>query len=218
MPGVEHTGRFLGTPVYLGESRTDDLGRLLFLGGRGRSESVPRGRIAPTFANNDRWFDDTSDGPVMAEVQIDGESIPVLPAWAATGPPNYAPGIVSIPTLYDVIADSVSRLVDRRSGAVSFTRHIYPLLAHLTQTQWVNYGFRTNGWGTQYDFDNADLLRRLNDKGQSSLRDESSVDFATPHPHASTRLPGRRCTAMVSTSCRIRGNCYPLPGRNMSTS
>ncbi len=59
------TGKFMGTPVYLGEIRTDEAGRLIVLGGRGKSASFD-GSKAVTFANNEGWHDDTSDGPVTA--------------------------------------------------------------------------------------------------------------------------------------------------------
>jgi hypothetical protein len=52
--GPAHTcdiGKFMGTPVYLGELRTDDAGRPIVLGGRGKSVSF-RGTKAITFANN----------------------------------------------------------------------------------------------------------------------------------------------------------------------
>jgi L-Lysine epsilon oxidase N-terminal len=69
------TGAFLGEPVYLGELRTDAQGRLLVLGGRGHSFS-PGGVALTTFANNDGWTDDTSDGPVTARVRLGGVSLP----------------------------------------------------------------------------------------------------------------------------------------------
>ena len=46
------TGTFLGTPVYLGEIRTDSQGRLIVFGGRGKSASY-NGARAVTFANNE---------------------------------------------------------------------------------------------------------------------------------------------------------------------
>nr|AHZ89324.1 hypothetical protein [uncultured bacterium 'pool 3 contig00022'] len=58
------TGNFLGTPVSLGHMRTEADGRLLIVGGFGRSGSVPPGEPITHFANNDRWFDDVSDGPI----------------------------------------------------------------------------------------------------------------------------------------------------------
>ena len=53
----------------------DAAGRLLFLGGHGASHSKDGSR-ANTFANNDGWHDDVCDGPVTAEVKVDGRSIP----------------------------------------------------------------------------------------------------------------------------------------------
>ena len=47
------TGKFYGKPVYLGELRTDEAGRLLFLGGTGRIGLV-RNRPAASFAQQRR--------------------------------------------------------------------------------------------------------------------------------------------------------------------
>ena len=44
-------------------------GRLIVIGGAGHSASAS-GAQAVTFANNDGWHDDTSDGPVRATVSI----------------------------------------------------------------------------------------------------------------------------------------------------
>src|ERR1035438_3811102 len=71
-------GKFKGRTVPLGELRTDAKGRLLVLGGRGTSASIPAGpplgdgtpglpgHPDNSFANNEGWFDDTSDGPISA--------------------------------------------------------------------------------------------------------------------------------------------------------
>ena len=83
--GWEHTfdsGHFMGTRVYLGELCTDEAGRLVVLGGRGKSASRT-GMRAVTFANNDGWYDDMSDGPVTATVtrrrRVAARSLP--PGW-----------------------------------------------------------------------------------------------------------------------------------------
>ena len=55
----------MGKKVYLGEIFTDDDGRLMVLGGHGVSASYD-GTRAITFANNEGWHDDVSDGPVNA--------------------------------------------------------------------------------------------------------------------------------------------------------
>src|SRR5690348_13920957 len=102
---VFDTGTFLGKPVPLGELRTDDEGRLIVLGGFGHSGSVPEDQPLPSFADNDGWHDDTSDGPVTATVTKDGESLEVRGAWIVVAPPDFAPGVGNLVTLYDVMAD-----------------------------------------------------------------------------------------------------------------
>ncbi|MEU3657421.1 LodA/GoxA family CTQ-dependent oxidase [Streptomyces sp. NPDC032161] len=146
------TGTFMGKPVYLGELRTDDNGRLIFLGGRGASASAA-GTPADTFANNDGWHDDVSDGPVTAEVSIGGRPIPVEPAWVVTAPPNYAPELTSVRTMYDLVRDAFvtdGRLPEPQQ--VSFTRDILPVLRRLCDLQWVNKGLATQfGFGGRED-------------------------------------------------------------------
>src|SRR5262249_52758409 len=95
------TGCFMDQPVYLGELRTDTHGRLIVLGGRGKSASYT-GALAITFANNEGWHDDVSDGPVTAELKLDGRNVPVDPAWVVVAPPNYAPMQKSVRTMWDL--------------------------------------------------------------------------------------------------------------------
>ncbi|MFF4219218.1 LodA/GoxA family CTQ-dependent oxidase [Streptomyces nondiastaticus] len=138
---VFDTGTFMDRPVYLGELRTDAAGRLLFLGGRGVSASITN-TPAGHFANNDTWHDDISDGPVTAEVRIDGRPVPVDPAWVVVAPPNYAPELKSVRTMYDLLRDlfvSAGTLAPPKE--VSFTREVLPLLRRLCDLQWVNHGF-----------------------------------------------------------------------------
>src|SRR5215831_12902939 len=64
----------------------DQYNRLLVLGGFGNSGSTKQGLAEPSiqnYANNDGWFDDTSDGPVNASLVIQVEKIDGVPA-----PPN----------------------------------------------------------------------------------------------------------------------------------
>jgi hypothetical protein len=104
-PAKEFNGKFLGKKVYLGELQTDSKGRLLVLGGRGKSEFVSDEKVPLTdFANNDRWHDDVSDGPVSAVITLPGQEPVVVhhASWVAVAPPDFAPGVESIVTLYDV--------------------------------------------------------------------------------------------------------------------
>jgi L-Lysine epsilon oxidase N-terminal/L-lysine epsilon oxidase C-terminal domain len=101
-----------------------NFGRLVVLGGLGNSGSIRKGLGEPViraFANNDGWFDDISDGPVTAQLVVNVTAIdnhPVPPdsfnqatvavdksAWVITGYPRYAPQIVDIVTLDDVVYD-----------------------------------------------------------------------------------------------------------------
>src|SRR5581483_4451113 len=104
------SGTFFGAPVPLGELRTDAAGRLLVFGGTGRSTPAVPGLLATTFANNELWHDDTSDGPVDATVRIGGRDIPTTGAWVVVAPPNYAPGIQSVVTMYDVMFEVATLL------------------------------------------------------------------------------------------------------------
>jgi L-Lysine epsilon oxidase N-terminal/L-lysine epsilon oxidase C-terminal domain len=177
-------GRFLDIDVSLGELRTDEAGRLLVFGGDGRSEPAIPGTIAVTFANNDLWYDDTSDGPVDATVRIAGREIPVTGAWVVVAPPNYAPGIQSVVTMYDVIFEAATTLEpELRPERPSFTRMIYPLFARLVQNQWVNAGFlRDFGWGSPSDFLAPDTLQLLADPSpaQAPFRQQIFDRFRDP--------------------------------------
>ncbi len=155
------SGQFLGQAVYLGELQTDAAGRLLFLPGRGVSRSAFG--LPPTdFANNDGWYDDIADGPVRARVRLDGQEIPVEPAWVIVGPPNYAPQLKSVRTLYDLLLYRMTPPGPGYPGPVSFQRHILPIFERLSALQWVNAGFaETFGWRGPYDFTRPELLARL---------------------------------------------------------
>jgi hypothetical protein len=156
------SGTFFGEQVYLGELRTDDAGRLVFLGGRGVSASVDHSP-PPTFANNDGWHDDTADGPVTATVTIGGSAVPVDPAWVVVAPPNYAPDLVTVRTMYDLLYDvNVQAGILPLPERVSFTRDVYPIFERLAGLQWVNRGFATKfGWGGREHMLDPAYLARL---------------------------------------------------------
>ena len=158
------TGQFLGTTVPLGELRTDDDGRLLVLGGHGTSASI-NGSLLNDMANNDGWYDDTSDGPVTATVRIGGHEIEVTPAWVVAMPPTYAPMLKSVRTMWDVMED-VAVQVGARSAPKrpSFDHDIRPIFQRMSMLQWVNAGFAaTFGWGGPFDFTSDEWLKKLGD-------------------------------------------------------
>lgn len=95
-------GKFKEVTVNLGELRTDNKGRLLVLGGHGKSASpsgapllvIDEDGKEQNFNNSVDSYDDISDGPVSAKVKIEGKEIPVTEAWVIIGPPDYAPGLI----------------------------------------------------------------------------------------------------------------------------
>lgn len=99
----------------LGEIKTDNTGRLLVLGGHGNSGTFKTGIGQPrieTYANNDGWFDDTSDGVVMARLVMYSKEVGRIryvdveyPAWVMIGYPRYAPEILDMITADDVLQD-----------------------------------------------------------------------------------------------------------------
>jgi hypothetical protein len=99
----------------LGEMTADDSGRLLVLGGHGRSGSEKSGAGEPhvsNYANNDGWYDDTSDGPVMARLVMYAENVAQLryvdvdyPAWVIAGYPRYVPVVLDMVTMDEVLYD-----------------------------------------------------------------------------------------------------------------
>ena len=117
---------------YIGELRTDTDGRLLVIGGKGwaRSENSTAPATAgqppveptlgPAYANNDGWFDDVGDGPVTATVTYKKGKEPApgttqldaLGAWVLVGPPDYAPNVRAVVSLYDLMVDVAAREID----------------------------------------------------------------------------------------------------------
>ena len=104
---------------YMGQLRTDYAGRLVFLGGMGKSGSST---IPPTplthWSNNDAWFDDVGDGPVTATITLtNGKSYSVDctdpvsgkpwigSAWVMVTPPKPAAWAMGCISLYDLAFD-----------------------------------------------------------------------------------------------------------------
>ena len=176
-------GHFFDQPVPLGELRTDKDGNLVVFGGHGLSQSKT-GAEPTTFANNEGWHDDTSDGPVDAEVTIDGVAIPVEGAWVVVAPPNYAPALNTTRTMYDLLYDRmVAWGLLTAPATVSFDQHIRPIFARLSGLQWVNLGF-ASWFGAGTPFDVAELLPRLRDKSVSNaeFRQRIFEQFRDPAP------------------------------------
>jgi len=181
--------------VPLGELRTDDAGRLLVLGGDGRSGSATN-QPAVTFANNDGWYDDTSDGPVRARVKLKGskKAMDAEPAMVAVTPPNFGPGLFGVVTLYDVVYDLFLRHGwIKGPKRLTFWGHVFPIFERMVDSQWVNQGaYILFGPGSPGDLTAPDLLPKLADPGAGSRRERERVFRLFRQPPAPWDDPGRR--------------------------
>jgi hypothetical protein len=133
--------------VPLGEMRTDADNRLLVLGGFGTSAS-PAGNALGHFWGNAGWYDDVSDGPVSATIELRGtsETATVVGAWVIVTPPKFAPHQDSITTLYDrVFQVMVDAGLAAAPTTTSYTRDIYPILQRARDIHWV-YETRAHTW------------------------------------------------------------------------
>lgn len=188
--------------VTFGRLLTDEEGRLIVVGGPGKSGS-PIGRGLDNFANNDGWYDGVADGPVGAVVEVEGEAPGSAEggAWVVVAPPSYAPGIENVTTWYDqalnVAARNFSPLLIK--DVPSFTRDIYPILKRVVMIHWVAEQ-RNRHHGDAGNFLNPARLSKLADKtenGKSAretvlkwlTKPNTRVDPNTPPPQLPPSMP-----------------------------
>ncbi|NEO41919.1 MAG: hypothetical protein F6J90_38605 [Moorea sp. SIOASIH] len=158
-----YPSRYPPEPLYDGSSTTvtisslgkvliDSDGKLIVVGGYGKAGSSNAKPEITDYANNDYWWDDTSDGPVSATITFaDSTQKEASPAWVLVGPPAYAPEIVNMVTLYDTIFDVAVREMEYRpdiyedsfwkKGSTgykpNFQADIKPILDHASMMPWV---------------------------------------------------------------------------------
>lgn len=167
-PVVFDGGKIKDLPVTLGELRTDDKGRLLVLGGAGSSSSlIQQKNPITTYANNDNWHDDTSDGPVTATVVLrDGTTMEADPAWVIVAPPKFAPNTYNLVSLYDRIKQ-VSDVT--ATSDTQFYRDIYPILYRAAGYAWVNaMSYRAHGAGKGGNFLSDTFLAIISDSSEKN--------------------------------------------------
>jgi len=132
--------------VLLGHLATDEHGRLVVLGGDGKSFS-PSG-VDPSDIWNPDWCDDTSDGPVRARVRFPGGGcVEAESAWVIAAPPHFAPPVRNVVSLYDVVYQAALAKSPThppthydpllRRSTISFKRHVYPVLERAVNLWWV---------------------------------------------------------------------------------
>ena len=190
-----------GPPVYLGEILTDEAGRLLVLGGHGVSASSDGSR-AITFANNEGWHDDVSDGPVTAEVKLNGATLEVVPAWVVVAPPNYGPQRKSVRTMWDLMRDVAIKAGTLAAPArPSFTHDILPIFQRLAGSAVGQCRLRRRvRLGGRVRFHRR---RQPREARRPQPRRAASSGISSPTvPPISTSIPGRRRPGLGYTATR----------------
>lgn len=150
--------KMLPFPVTsLGSLQLDANGNLFVIGGDGASGTLsinPAGSkyqyVLLTYANNDGWFDDAADGPVNASIVLDsGKTVAVdAPAWCLSGPPKYAPQLLNLVTLHDLMYDVAVRKMNyapnlftggafNKNYEVNVSSEIAPILSRPAGYRWL---------------------------------------------------------------------------------
>ncbi|MFK7749665.1 MAG: LodA/GoxA family CTQ-dependent oxidase [Kordia sp.] len=126
--------------VNLGTVEYDDDGTMIFYGADGISAALNPSDLNTDFADNSNWYDDICDGRITAKIirkdtgeeyKLDDEQ---SAAWVASAPPDYAPQIQPLSTMYDLITGASNEYHEPELGTV------FPMMYRLYRMQWVNLG------------------------------------------------------------------------------
>ncbi len=128
-------------------------GRLLVIGGYGRAVGIldASGKPPPLedAIDNNRWFDDTSDGPVSAFVVFDdGSWIEAVGAWFVCTDPGYAPQVRNVVSTWDdiystwveklaLIPELFSKGQYNHNFPAAFDRDVLPIFHAALLQRWV---------------------------------------------------------------------------------
>lgn len=156
----------------LGDLRTDAQGRLLILGGFGRCcGSTP----IFGFFEGAGWYDDVSDGPVTCKVVLKNQKPVYLHAWVVVAAPKFAPELVNVVTLDDIMYDVAVRYLDhqpdlyRRTGGwnpdfkASYRGDVEPIVRRMARYHWAaNVPFMATCAAPHFDLSDPSPANRHN--------------------------------------------------------
>lgn len=131
-----------GAEVKLGTLEYEDEGTLIFYPADGKSAALNPSDLNTDFADNSNWYDDICDGRVTAKLTPrhgeDKKPIELKDAmsaaWVASAPPDYAPQIQPISTMFDMVTGASE---DEFEPDFSL---VFPFMYRLYRMQWVNLG------------------------------------------------------------------------------
>lgn len=182
----------------LGTLRTDSEGRLIVLGGYGRTGG---NTDLEGYGGGNDWFDDISDGSVTCTItttENGKETSETTTAWIVVGSPDFAPEIVNISNLNDTFFDVgvrnfglVPAMYDdgfKSDYQANFDRDILPIIQRISQYQWVaNVQSMSGFFSYHFDYrDNSDTNKANRMKYYNYFRqlDKKVIgDFDQPQQH-----------------------------------
>ena len=135
-----------GYPIdTLGTAVTDNDGRLVVIGALGRAGG---NEPISSYGGADSWYDDIADGSVTCKLTVSGTEVPVRDAWVIIGSPKFAPELVNITTLDDLLYDVAVRYHNLEPALYangqfntmfypSYETDILPILDRMAGYQWV---------------------------------------------------------------------------------
>ncbi|CAH1760936.1 6991_t:CDS:10 [Entrophospora sp. SA101] len=166
---IYKTNEHPGHKLELGKMIMEKEGSLLIIGGKGKSGRVKKDALITEYANNDYWYDDTSDGSIDATVTItiNGNEKTLKnkesKSWVLVAPPKYAPGIPNLVSLYQVIKETQG-LIPMNTSNVEYYRDIRPIFDTIHKNSWVNLmAFNGHGLNSKGNFLRPELEKRLKD-------------------------------------------------------
>lgn len=207
-PGSKPMAKFLKKDFYIGEVRTDFLGRLVVLGGMGdsRTWTAPPSNLVD-FLNNKGWHDDITDGPVDAKITLNGsqQAVDAVGAWVVVGPPDFAPDITPITTLYDI---AIQAHVGDAIGTVSYPMDIAPILERAARYYWVNEVGRDYFVAIQEALDEPSRLKDPSDANRQHRQDVADIITGIREQIISYRMTARQKALLERWAI---GNFVPGP-------
>ncbi|KIJ65358.1 hypothetical protein HYDPIDRAFT_27377 [Hydnomerulius pinastri MD-312] len=220
---IDLVGDFYGsqakpTPVNLGQIRTDDKGRLIFIAGAGYSRCVANPKephfqpdILSEFDSID-WVDDTCDGWV--DVTVDHPGLVILrgsmyKSTILSAPPKFAWGVQAPTTLYDLIENIYNEHTSWRDHeGADFYQDIWPVVKSPYVLSWTNseayQGHGVSGKGNFLTIENematpgtaTETIRMVRDNVLGRLRKPNYEDKDQATTRFMPRLSGNNGDAI----------------------
>jgi L-lysine 6-oxidase len=156
----------------LGDLITDAQGRLLVLGGLGHccGDTPMLG-----FFEGEGWYDDVSDGPVYCRLTLKNGQTINLYAWVLVAAPKFAPELVNVVTMDDIMYDLSVRYFDyqpdlyqpmtgwNQNYKASHKKDVEPIVRRMAGYHWVaNVPFMTTCAAPRFDLGDSSEANRPN--------------------------------------------------------